>query len=103
MRVEPAGALASSPNAIDLLPAKTRPSRNNDLLRPHARHWDAANSAMRRLICRAPACAAIPLVSVPDDAAVGEALGTLAVLVAVISAPNRGGCRTPRRRPARPS
>ena len=33
---------------------------------------------------RAAACAAMPFMSVPDDAAVAEVLGTLPVLVAVI-------------------
>ena len=45
---------------------------------------------MRRLICRAPACAAMPLMSDPEEAAVGEALGTLAVLVAVMRTHSKG-------------
>ena len=39
---------------------------------------------MRSLMVRAAACAAMPLRSVPDDAAVAEVFGTLPVVVAVI-------------------
>ena len=45
---------------------------------------------MRPLTSRAAAIAARPLTSVPDEAAVGEALGTLAVLVAVMRTQSSG-------------
>ena len=62
----------------------TRPSRNTT--------WSGATFvALGRerdqpLLDRAPAafCAAMPLMSEPDDAAVAEVFGTLAVVVAVI-------------------
>jgi hypothetical protein len=38
----------------------------------------------RRLVLRAAACAALPLMSEPDDAAVGDAFGTLLVSDAVM-------------------
>ena len=44
----------------------------------------ATTPAMRSRIVRAAACAALPLMSLPDDAAVGDVFGTFAVLVAVI-------------------
>ena len=44
----------------------------------------AANSVRRSRMLRAAICAAAPLRSVPDDAAVAEVFGTLPVLVADI-------------------
>ena len=44
----------------------------------------AAKSAMRPLIVALAALAAIPFRSVPDEAAVGDVLGTLPVVVAVM-------------------
>jgi hypothetical protein len=46
---------------------------------------------------RAAACAAMPLRSVPEEAAVGEVFGTLSVVVAVILHPVEADGRTPRR------
>ena len=47
-------------------------------------YFSAANSVRRSLILRAAACAAMPFMSEPDEAAVAEVLGTLPVLVGVI-------------------
>ena len=43
-----------------------------------------ANAISRSLICRAASCAAMPLRSEPEEAAVAEVFGTLPVVVAVI-------------------
>ena len=45
---------------------------------------------MRARICPAAIFAAMPLMSVPEEAAVGEAFGTLAVLVAVMRTKSSG-------------
>ena len=46
-------------------------------------YFSTANSVRRRLILRAAAFAAMPFMSEPDEAAVAEVFGTLAVLVAI--------------------
>jgi hypothetical protein len=65
------------------LPISTWPFSN--LMRDLATfHFFAAKSTMRLLMAVAAIFAAMPLRSEPDDAAVGDVLGTLPVVVAVM-------------------
>ena len=95
-------ACASSPKRMDLLPSEHAAVAEHDLLAA-APHSSAANAVMRSLMARAAIWAAMPLRSEPAEAAVGEALGTIAVLGSLGCAPSRAARRTPPPRPGRPS
>ncbi len=75
--------MASGPNSIVWLPDTAEPSRNSTVS-TGTPQCSATKAAMRPLISAAAIFAAMPLRSVPEDAAVGEAFGTFAVLVAVM-------------------
>jgi hypothetical protein len=68
---------------MDSLPAHTRLSRN-PISPASTSKTSAASSTSLPLMVSAAARAAMPFRSEPEDAAVGEVLGTLAVVVAVI-------------------
>ena len=74
---------ASSPKPMDLLPISTCPASKR--MRAFGTfHFFAAKSVRRVLIILAACFAAMPFKSAPEDAAVAEVLGTLAVVVAVM-------------------
>ena len=76
--------LASSPKAMLSLPMMTWPLAKRMLRLGHVPSSAAAKSTSRSLIAAAASCAAMPLRSEPEEAAVGEVFGTLPVVVAVI-------------------
>jgi hypothetical protein len=76
-------ACARSPRLIaHAAPARTSPpsNRTSDAGTPY---FSDANAIRRSLIVRAAACAALPLRSLPDEAAVADVFGTLLVSVAL--------------------
>ena len=81
--------MASSPKVIELLPPNTRPSRNSicsgvDAPSAQRRSRHALLDLPRRDLRRHAVDVG------PEEAAVGEALGTLAVLVAVMRTKSSG-------------
>ena len=77
-------ALARSAKLMDLRPDFTLPFVN--MIFDFATFQIfAACAVMRSLMILAALAAAMPLRSVPDEAAVGDVLGTLPVVVAVIA------------------
>src|SRR5665213_4405038 len=77
-------ALARSAKLMDLLPAATLPLAKVSA-ETLAFNNLAASFSIRARMMRAALRAAMPLRSAPDEAAVGEVLGTLSVRVAVIA------------------
>ena len=57
-------------------------------------YFSAAKSIRRSRICSAAFCAAMPFRSEPEEAAVAEVFGTLAVVVAVIFTRSRSTWKT---------
>ena len=72
-----------SSKATRRLPIRTTFGSNTTWSRS-TEYFSAAKSISRSLICSAAFCAAMPFRSEPDEAAVAEVFGTLAVVVAVI-------------------
>ena len=70
------------------MPAHTRLSRNSISLASTSK-TSAASSISRPLMVSAATRAAMPFRSEPEEAAVGEVLGTLAVVVAVMRTRSR--------------